>query len=987
MDVIGAAFEKVRGFTWVNPPLAPIERYLETGAPADRENIRPPGSGNFWVSYLSEAIARPDVWGVRDRRLVHALVKMGSYEPLGNWLCAAVRDEKAGVDLTTLVAQELKEAGLSDGDVLAFLLARDYIFASGREGDLNSAARSVLSADDSRLEAALRARGAWREASFGLEMAGFVDLMLTHAPDRMPRLAPAVLIRTNREMSPDVLRLLVTRGGRQYETEVFRFFDEAKDGWVRYRLGCALFEADRERYGKRSWDAALEALKMGAGSANHGPIAAWLVANFGAKAVPELVTYLKRSEAAHWSQQVVQAVSGLGEAGLPVLMAGLAHEDTRPRFAALAQLVAMGGETHDAVIEQAIRRGLEGEPGAIIQCLAIAARWRPARIEDALWKLMEHSSKPVREAAARALARAGEPVVARAVELLAHRKADVRGAGVILLATVGSATAMAALDARADQETNDDVRDQILVAVEEVRRRDGRPVDRAAVLARVARVENKLSKPVAEWLDEEKLPTLHWQGGEPLDRRTVRWLLYRQSRARAMLADVEARPLLALIDRGAAAGFARAVLDAFLAAGARSEDRWGMALAGLLGDDGLVPVLAARVREWVDANRGKLAEYAVQALALLGSDAALLSVDAMSIRYRTKMKNVGRAAAEAFAAAAEARSIEPDELGDRVVPWLGFEPGQPRVVDAGKTRVEVMVGLDLKLAFKDAATGKRIASFPKSAPAAAVTEIKETAATLKEVAKGQMLRMEGVFTRQRRWPVAVWRKLFLGHPLLRPFAVRLVWGLWNRGAGVAPTATFRALEDLSLTTADEESFTLPDSGEVDVSVVHPLELSAEGLQSWRRHLADHEVEAPFPQMERDIVRARPEDAAVGFYRAVEGTHLNAMTFKGRAERLGWHRGSVCDGGSITAYVKSFPAGHVDVILGLEGFFIGAGMDDQVTLGTACFVRSSAVQFGSYLYDEPSKEDDPRVVPLGQVPAIPFSETLADLRRIAETSAG
>jgi hypothetical protein len=297
----------------------------------------------------------------------------------------------------------------------------------------------------------------------------------------------------------------------------------------------------------------------------------------------------------------------------------------------------------------------------------------------------------------------------------------------------------------------------------------------------------------------------------------------------------------------------------------------------------------------------------------------------------------------------------------------------------------VTVGLDLKLAFKDAGTGKRIAAFPKSAPAAVAADLKETAATLKEVAKGQMVRMEGVFTRQRRWPVSRWRDLFLGHPLLRPFAVRLVWGLWSDGgAGAAPAATFRALEDLSLTTADDEPFTLPGAG--DVGIVHPLELSAEALQSWRRHLADHEVEAPFPQMERDIVRARPEDAAVGFYRAVEGTKLNAMTFKGRAERLGWHRGSVCDAGSITAYVKSFPAGHVDVILPLEGFFIGAGMDDQVTLGAACFVKSGAVQFGSYIYDEPSTEDDPRVVPLGQVPAIPFSETLADLRRIAETSA-
>ena len=63
----------------------------------------------------------------------------------------------------------------------------------------------------------------------------------------------------------------------------------------------------------------------------------------------------------------------------------------------------------------------------------------------------------------------------------------------------------------------------------------------------------------------------------------------------------------------------------------------------------------------------------------LGSDAALLAVDAMSIRYCSKMKNVGRAAGEAFAAAAEARDIEPDGLGDRVVPWLGFEPGKPRI--------------------------------------------------------------------------------------------------------------------------------------------------------------------------------------------------------------------------------------------------------------------------------------------------------------------
>ncbi len=64
----------------------------------------------------------------------------------------------------------------------------------------------------------------------------------------------------------------------------------------------------------------------------------------------------------------------------------------------------------------------------------------------------------------------------------------------------------------------------------------------------------------------------------------------------------------------------------------------------MLGDDRLVPVLSAQIRHWVDNRRGKLAEYGVQALALLGTDIALLAVDAMAARYRTKMKNVGKAA-------------------------------------------------------------------------------------------------------------------------------------------------------------------------------------------------------------------------------------------------------------------------------------------------------------------------------------------------------
>ena len=117
----------------------------------------------------------------------------------------------------------------------------------------------------------------------------------------------------------------------------------------------------------------------------------------------------------------------------------------------------------------------------------------------------------------------------------------------------------------------------------------------------------------------------------------------------------------------------------------------------------------------------------------------------------------------------------------------------------------------------------------------------------------------------------------------------------------------------------------------------------------------------------------------------KNTNLNAMTFKGRAERLGWQRGSVCDGGGITSYRKNFPGAGADVILEVEGMYIGIGMEDSIKLGRFCFVNSGSVSTGSYVYDEPNDEKDPRLLAFGDVPPIVFSETLGDLTKITGRS--
>ncbi len=719
----------------------------------------------------------------------------------------------------------------------------------------------------------------------------------------------------------------------------------------------------------------------------------WLVECALPEAQPALVKYFTMPISAQKGTHQAQcgykravldaAVKRLGHASLPLLAACFATDQGEVQLRALEHWIALKDPAQAEAIAGYLRKAFAGSDGvAVARAVRLAADFDLARVEAGLWPLFAHKSRGAREAAASTLARLGESRLSRATELWAAKKADARIATVSWLKALGTPAGLAALRDRLDDEENDDVRDAILLALEQAG--GGADADPAELKRRMKATLAKLDGPPAKWLAVKKLPPAKLKSGKPLDTDALLYLLHRQSRVKDIRADLEARPLYALIDRETSGDLALAVLQSWQGAGADSEHRWALAFAALLGDDRLVPLLTRQIRDWAEAARGKLSEYAVQALALLGSDTALLAVDALAIRYRSKFKNIGKAATEAFAEAAAARGLTPEELGDRVVPWLGFEPGKPRIIPCGKTQVEVRLGSDFKFAFRDATTGKKVAKLPDSAPAEVKGEFKELAASLKEAVKAQLLRMEALMVRQFRWTTARWRELYLAQPLLIPFAQRLVWGCFDDTGKL--TATCRALDDLTLTDAADESFTLPATGQM--GVVHPLELAPEPRVAWVRHLADYNIEPPFAQLDRPVVAVKPEQAALKFSKELDGTSLNAMTFKGRAERLGWARGSVCDAGGINYYRKTFPNAGVEVFLGLEGMYVGVDMYSDVTLGEVFFVKSGSVKIGGYEYDEPSHENDPRLVTFGAVPPIAFSEALGDLARIAgkETAA-
>jgi hypothetical protein len=231
--------------------------------------------------------------------------------------------------------------------------------------------------------------------------------------------------------------------------------------------------------------------------------------------------------------------------------------------------------------------------------------------------------------------------------------------------------------------------------------------------------------------------------------------------------------------------------------------------------------------------------------------------------------------------------------------------------------------------------------------------------------------------RQRRWPVTRWRELYENHPLLRSFASSLVWGVYDHSGTLI--RTFRRYPNGLLADAAGNLDELPETDTL-IGMVHPLEMDASSLDAWRAHLARFKVKQPFPQIDRPVEQMDPLHANRKSITLTEGKKLNAGTFKSRAEKRGWTRGSVVDAGGISSYYKLYPGAGIEVILPTQNFWVGIDPMDQVELESAYFATAGTVERGSYIYDEPAP-NDPRVLRFDQVPPVVFSETLADLKAI------
>jgi len=240
----------------------------------------------------------------------------------------------------------------------------------------------------------------------------------------------------------------------------------------------------------------------------------------------------------------------------------------------------------------------------------------------------------------------------------------------------------------------------------------------------------------------------------------------------------------------------------------------------LLGDDQTIELLKSKVVQWAENGRGKMAEYAVKAIALSVTNKALQTVEFFSRKYKSENKNIGEAAQQAFAIAAEEMGISAYELTDSIIPDFGFV-GLFREFEVNQEPFRAFIDTDFKLAYLNE-DGKVLKSPPKNTDKALVKEFKEIGKEIRDIVKSQSSRLKQYLVTQRKWNSEAWQAFFMGNPVMFAYAVRLIWGAFDQDGQLR--FTFRCLEDQTLVNQAEEECEL--SPEHSIGMVHPLRLLA-----------------------------------------------------------------------------------------------------------------------------------------------------------------
>lgn len=313
------------------------------------------------------------------------------------------------------------------------------------------------------------------------------------------------------------------------------------------------------------------------------------------------------------------------------------------------------------------------------------------------------------------------------------------------------------------------------------------------------------------------------------------------------------------------ARYAWSLFRQWLFADAPPKDKWALYAVGKFPADDHARALGRLARVWAPKGNSSRAQEAVESLATMRTQTALIEI--YDISRKVQSKALKARAETVFETVASQLGISPEELADRLVPELSEQD-----LTFDDARVEFDGKLEPRLATapaKDSDDAKRF---------------KELQKLCRGVARGQLARLEQAMAEGHRMPFEHFAEVYQMHSLIRHLSRGLLWGAYRDSELVA--------------------FALDDDGPVDIrgkpielpldaryGVVHPAELAEVDRAKWTKRFTDQ----PFPQLAREVFTATTvadvqKKLAKFRNRTVQTAELLGL------QRRGWRRGESPQGG-------------------------------------------------------------------------------------------
>ena len=230
------------------------------------------------------------------------------------------------------------------------------------------------------------------------------------------------------------------------------------------------------------------------------------------------------------------------------------------------------------------------------------------------------------------------------------------------------------------------------------------------------------------------------------------------------------------------------------------------------------------------------------------------------------LKQIARALDEAAAAAGLTRS----ELLERAVPDGGLDPDGVRRADVGDAVAIVSLEPGGQVSLEWERDGQRTSRLPGQVAddhRSRVAAIKRDVAELRRLVAAERDRLEDLLVEDRDWPFEQWRTTYLGHPVTRALAGRLIWRIDDGDVAYQPCRSNRR-PSRGRTAPGSSPERARASGRGIRARADPAQVRA-----WRAFLVEHEIVQPFKQAFREVYLLTPAEEETRVYSNRFGAHV------------------------------------------------------------------------------------------------------------------